>query len=392
MNDVPATGGTVTDRNIELTRQGTGNPDLSVEILKADSTETGHLMNFDEGPEEYKFADVKVTYTAPPSKFGFFFRQSKGDAGGQQFDFSYYGSAQGGRVDFVTTAGAALRDLNLGISPVPAGGGTPTTPGLTACFSPDAMWCYDDREVEDANDSEMSMVVRVTEPILIEVDANTTDNHHIVTDLNLSSVLIVSKEKRVDPIDDNTFLFIDTEGTPISGFFKVYDDGDRDMSAHIPPGFRAYARFVELLAPNIGDSGGRLVCPAGFDVEEDWGINLEGRICPDPRLDSVTGLGEASDGVIDGPGEYQFLLEGTNFVPWIDDVAGTVVGFYKNANLASYDDKFEVTHVQWNEVGELLITVQVHEGVDAGPRTVVVFNPIDYPSKRDSLGDVLQVE
>ena len=391
-DDIPADGGTVADRIIELTRQGTGNPDIQVEILLSDNTESAHLLDLGDGDEHYRFAQVKVTYAAPPPRFGFWFRQIKGNAGGQQIEFKYYASAQGGRIDFDTTAGASLHTMSLDVFPVPAGGGTLSTPGLAACFSPDALWCYDEQEVEDANDSEVSFVVRVTEPVRIEVDATTTEDQRIIAQLNISDVLIVSKEVRWDPVDDNTFIFIDTEGTPIDGVFKVYDDGDRDMSVHIPVGFRAYARFVELLKPNIGETRGRLVCPAGFDIEEDWGFNLEHRVCPSPRLDSVTGLGDAADLVISEPGDYQFLITGTNFVPWIGDVAGTEVYFGFTNDHATNDEKFEVTDVTWNHVGELLVSVTVHDGAEIGPRSLIVINPVDRPHKRDSWSDLLQVE
>jgi hypothetical protein len=252
------------------------------------------------------------------------------------------------------------------------------------------MWCFDEREVRGATESEVSLQLHLAQPARVEVDVKTTDDQHIVARLNISRVLIVSKEERDDPIDDNTFIFLDTEGTPIDGFFKHFDDGDRNLSMHIPLGFRAYARFVELLAPNIGDSGGRLVCPAGFDVEEDWGINLEGRICPNPRLDDVTLLGQTSDPVISGPGTYQFVLTGTNFVPWINGVPGTQVVFQTTGHPATFDPAFEVTDVTWNEVGELLVTVVVHDDVEPGTRYVRVVNPID--SKSAGLADALTVQ
>ena len=117
-DDLGATGGSVTQRRVELTRQGPS-PDLDVSILQSSASEPAQKLNLDVNDKPYRYDDLSVVYTAPPSAFGFGFRQSKGDSGGQQFDFDYYGSAQGGRVDFFTTAGASLHTLDLAVFPVP---------------------------------------------------------------------------------------------------------------------------------------------------------------------------------------------------------------------------------------------------------------------------------
>lgn len=285
---VPATtGGTIKDRRFEVTRTGSSLPDLAVELLLADQAEQAkglELGPYDllgPHPKFYRFAGVTVDYEKPPNHFGFRFVHTQASAGGTQFDVDYYGSAQGRRLVFRTTAGAALKDLTVDASPVPGGGNSLASPGIDACFSPDSLWCHDAWEQPDAHSSEVSMVARVAEPVLIDVDATLTNGNLITTTLNIERSLIVTKERRVDPVDDNTFILIDTGGYEVFGNFKFFEGGDRDMSVHIPEGFWAQERFVELLKPNVGTTAGNINCPLGFTVAEDWGINIEGRICND---------------------------------------------------------------------------------------------------------------
>ena len=211
-----------------------------------------------------------------------------------------------------------------------------------------------------------------------------------------ASMLVASKEVEEGYVpfvgaDDNTWIYLDTAGSTVNGFFKVFDDGDRDMSMHIPPGFRAYDRLVELYILPNGRTRGRLICPAGFDLEEDWGINLEDRICPNPRVDDVALLGApGTTPVLPGPGTYQLVVTGTNFVPWLGGVAGTKVLFV-DSDRHQYDN-FVVTDVVWTDVSEIVVTVVIPPGVQAGPRRIEVVNPVDFPSKRGARDNVLRIE
>lgn len=410
---IAATGAVVTDRRIELTRQGANNPDIQVDIRRPNVHGQVHLYYVDPVDPNYKKAyaldTFKVTYTTPPNRLGFWVRQTQGQA--QMLELKYWGSARGGPLDVYTDVGDKVEGVTIGLDRVPAGGGTIEAPGIDACFTADSMWCNYDHQAGGANNDEVSVSVRVSEPVRLDVDANVfdEDNDHmqILAGLDIERVLVASKEVRKE-IDSNTFLWIDTEGYALGGdgsspnFLKVYtgawipyvfQDGDRDMSIDIPPGTRAYKRTVELIAVNvlssgIGLSSGSMVCPAGIRVQEDHGINLEHRLCPGPVINALQRLDGNPFEIARGQSST-VVVTGANFVPNRPGSLGSRV-FVQRYNYDQGEWEIDPGIVLgtpvWIDHSRLELPIEVTLNASNSTRRVLIINPVDFPEKHDSIG------
>jgi hypothetical protein len=377
-----------TTRTVHLVRNG--GPDLWVEILKQDPSETGGGNV--AGLAGYKYEYLHVAYTAPPNEL-WFQMQAEKTSGGLRFYARYWGSAVGNYIDAETNVGASSDLINVELggvdgetNGVPAG--SPNHLAIDACVAPTSGGCAPPEAEASGSDDKLSMGVYVSAPVHVKVD-KVQGNNQVHVDLDVYGQVEVYKQ--VDPNGwfgfKITYIWLDTNNTPLDGTVTVYEDQwtgkDRAFSAHVPKGFRTVNRHfgMKVDPPSVERviDEGYVYCPAGLDLEEDAGVNLENLLCHGAQVDNAI---QTDGGPMElAPGQsYDVYLIGEQF--GMQACTGTAYGPCDGPRVLVFPEDGDNTanatidSVTWITGGLLQVRITIPPDTQPDDFALQVVNPV----------------
>jgi len=305
----------VDNRTVDVHRQG-GGPDIQVEIWQMN---IGKAYEELEGfPNWYRIEETYLTYESPPEKLGFSFKKRLGENINKQYWVDAWGSETRGHVWFDTDAGA-LKFLRVNLGPIPAG--TLGDPGIAACIAPTSMNCGERNLPSPYHSGQLSAKVAVKAPVQVDLDLSEGATRATVF-ANISQFVEFSKETSHDGANSSV-IFLDTQGSPVDGQVRIFDDGDLDTVLKVPKNTRAIERYVEVENEGVNNSRnrGQLMCPYGFDAHT-WALGFELSLNDDLCSRSV--LTSVANNVIPADGQPHTIdLYGWSMVQDTVDSGGT---------------------------------------------------------------------
>lgn len=383
-----ATGGTDADGSRSISLDRSGGPDLWAEILRPTVDDWKHTA-LDGFTGTYRVDFLRLDYTGPPETLGVVLRKRLVESGNATvWELEYQGSTPGGGASFATNFGN-MTSLDALVSPIPAGGSG--DPGIWACIAPSSMHCNSEHNAPNAVTQKVSAQIHVNSPVHADVRLVSAPRYTVGVaidlldvELDITSELTVSKEVDDDGLSGaaDTYVFVDSGGTPITvNLWTGVLGGDRNFSAHLPEGTIAIDRWVimhkDLTISRPPGGFGTMTCPAGTLLEHDWGIDLQGLLCPPPRIDSVE-LADGSPAAIRQGETAEVHIRGGAFSPttcsgtWPPCPGPTVV--IGGAGLPN--DDIHVLDVQWHSLNHVVVTVAVDADAPPDSTDVRVKNPV----------------
>ena len=364
------------ERRVELSRSV--RTPIAVDIRRTDRyqgyIDTRDFVVIDD--VRYPSMYVDALLTSPARSTGFILDTLTSN-GNTWHDVRYYGSERTGEVSLATNVGPGYTLFELTSPALPAG--SEIEPGLRACVAPSTMHCNTEYDWASAGNEELSIAIDVNEPVTVDVRLlnASADTKTFIDDLWMENGLGISKE--VDTTRRNsTFVFADTRNGSASGDVEVWeypDLDDSDLIVRIPPGFRAENRLVELTDGGQDYDRGSTVCPAGTFLEEDHGINLQGRFCRAVEIKQITPASVPRPGL--SPGRHTITLSGHSFSP----TAQVRIGTGSDVNFAD-DPKIRILAKRWYTLAWIELDIEVLPGAAVGPRDVQIVNPVDVKYNR----------